>query len=782
MVLAAVVLLIAGFVLAKPFLIMWSIVVSVLSALFLVIGAFLRRNELFPGGGQAAAPATPPKGLMPPAQPYTQTGPMAQQPPPQSRPHPQAPQQRTATVPAPAPRRPAAAGIAPDAIVLVIPGRKRYHVPGCRQLAGRDHEELTYEEAREEGFTPCTTCLPDAALGGRQLPPAADPEPAAHPGTAPAKSRSDNSAETRDLRPPVTSPKPDTKASTPSPEPAAAHEEGAAGWFGRPSAAPADQATGSPSAAPETGTDTGGGSDDEPADAETSYFRPPPFARRADSTSGKPGAPTSGPAKGKPGTPAKGTTAAGGSGDPTGASDDETSPSVPTPAKPAQGSASPRPGTDQSRTGAKPGTAGGAASEMTRNAGGSASGKPGTTGESSSGTSGKGSKPGGDQAGSGGGKAGPASGSGEADDDAAGPATAPQPRVTASGMPQRPGAPKPAGGAPKPGAPERPGSSGASERPGSSGVTERPGPSKAQERPGASGASERPSGGGSKPGKRPAGDEPAPGETVILHERPASSAEATAKPRGPLPPGAPSRTSGAKPGAAPGKSGAERPPSGGGSGSKNGTPSTATDDPRSTNGTGTMPPGAAGGTGPQAGKGASGPQGGGGTGSQGVTSGTAPKGQPAPTADGPKGQARPSTDAPKGQTGPSGAAAKGGASQGQGPRAEGSGSSNGGTGSKTTDAGPADSRTTDAEDAGSKAGSSSSKPGDEPAGSKGNGNGKARGPQTVKVITGTRRYHGTACPLVRGAGDGVETMTLAAAEAAGLTSCPVCQHDRQRVS
>ena len=52
-----------------------------------------------------------------------------------------------------------------EAIVLVIPGRKRYHVAGCRQLVGREHEELTHEEAREEGFTPCTTCLPEFTAG-----------------------------------------------------------------------------------------------------------------------------------------------------------------------------------------------------------------------------------------------------------------------------------------------------------------------------------------------------------------------------------------------------------------------------------------------------------------------------------------------------------------------------------------------------------------------------------------------------------------------------------------
>lgn len=43
-------------------------------------------------------------------------------------------------------------------IVRVIPGRKRFHQPGCSQLAGRDNEELTRGEAEEEGFTPCSIC------------------------------------------------------------------------------------------------------------------------------------------------------------------------------------------------------------------------------------------------------------------------------------------------------------------------------------------------------------------------------------------------------------------------------------------------------------------------------------------------------------------------------------------------------------------------------------------------------------------------------------------------
>ncbi|MFI9551631.1 hypothetical protein [Nonomuraea endophytica] len=232
--LAAVVLLIAGFVLAKPFLIMWSIVVSVLSALFLVIGALLRRHELFPGG-RAGATATPPEPAKfgYPQPPHSDQAPAGAPPsPPRTQTF-----QQTATVPSPAPRRPAARGISPDALVLVIPGRKRYHVPGCRQLIGRDHEELTFEEAREEGFTPCTSCLPDAALGGRQLPPAADPEPVTpHPAASPetrtvsAELPAEPSEATRELRPsgPVAAPKPAPAASTPTPE---SGPDQPGGWF-----------------------------------------------------------------------------------------------------------------------------------------------------------------------------------------------------------------------------------------------------------------------------------------------------------------------------------------------------------------------------------------------------------------------------------------------------------------------------------------------------------------------------------------------------------------------
>lgn len=206
LVLAAIVLLIAGVVLAKPFLVMWSIVISVLSAVCLLIGALLRRHELFPAGGRAAVgPVNTPQGpSVPPQFPnaVAHTGAM----PvgamlggtPGQLPHhgavaipPSAPVPAPVTMPVAAPVTrppvPAARGLGSDSIVLVIPGRRRFHLPNCRQLAGREVEELTVEEAREEGFTPCTTCQAE----GHRSPEAAEtaespmvgpmPETAGHP-------------------------------------------------------------------------------------------------------------------------------------------------------------------------------------------------------------------------------------------------------------------------------------------------------------------------------------------------------------------------------------------------------------------------------------------------------------------------------------------------------------------------------------------------------------------------------------------------------------------------
>lgn len=47
-----------------------------------------------------------------------------------------------------------------EAPVFVVPGRKRFHRDTCHLLR-KDREELTLDEAREEGFTACTACAAD---------------------------------------------------------------------------------------------------------------------------------------------------------------------------------------------------------------------------------------------------------------------------------------------------------------------------------------------------------------------------------------------------------------------------------------------------------------------------------------------------------------------------------------------------------------------------------------------------------------------------------------------
>lgn len=43
--------------------------------------------------------------------------------------------------------------------VLVLAGRPRYHVPGCRFLDGRDDiEVMRLDDARAQGYTPCSVC------------------------------------------------------------------------------------------------------------------------------------------------------------------------------------------------------------------------------------------------------------------------------------------------------------------------------------------------------------------------------------------------------------------------------------------------------------------------------------------------------------------------------------------------------------------------------------------------------------------------------------------------
>ncbi|MFV2177804.1 hypothetical protein ACFHW2_27040 [Actinomadura sp. LOL_016] len=171
LVVAAIALLVAGIVAgngdsAQVFgldalvVIYISIGVSIVSALCLAIGVFLRRKELF-GPGVSTAPAKKRKPKRDKRDKRAKPAPAAS----------------GAAAPGPAgkpesgddaveiPAQPL--DVPDDALVLVVRGRKRYHLDTCRQLAGRDTEELTYAEAREEGFSSCTACMPDTALAAR---------------------------------------------------------------------------------------------------------------------------------------------------------------------------------------------------------------------------------------------------------------------------------------------------------------------------------------------------------------------------------------------------------------------------------------------------------------------------------------------------------------------------------------------------------------------------------------------------------------------------------------
>jgi hypothetical protein len=52
--------------------------------------------------------------------------------------------------------------------VLVVDEHPRYHLGGCRWLAGRETFPLPLDEARTDGFTPCAWCEPDRTLAQRE--------------------------------------------------------------------------------------------------------------------------------------------------------------------------------------------------------------------------------------------------------------------------------------------------------------------------------------------------------------------------------------------------------------------------------------------------------------------------------------------------------------------------------------------------------------------------------------------------------------------------------------
>jgi hypothetical protein len=88
-----------------------------------------------------------------------------------SRPRKRAPREKAKPRPSPAPaatppvrprpvpprvNRPAGTG---SARVVVLPGRTRYHVPGCRFASGKGAQQISEAAARRRRYQPCSVCL-----------------------------------------------------------------------------------------------------------------------------------------------------------------------------------------------------------------------------------------------------------------------------------------------------------------------------------------------------------------------------------------------------------------------------------------------------------------------------------------------------------------------------------------------------------------------------------------------------------------------------------------------
>ena len=158
LVLVALVLLVLGLTMTDLDFVYGSIGVSLVSFVFLVIGILQRRGEQKP----AAAGPEVTEGASAPQ--VSDDAAPARVP-------------ATATVPA-IPAKTGGRGPVPvvedvhddeglepgGGTVLVVPGRPRYHVDGCRYLTGKAAEPIDVLDAREDGFSPCGVCKPDAAL------------------------------------------------------------------------------------------------------------------------------------------------------------------------------------------------------------------------------------------------------------------------------------------------------------------------------------------------------------------------------------------------------------------------------------------------------------------------------------------------------------------------------------------------------------------------------------------------------------------------------------------
>jgi hypothetical protein len=145
----ALALLIAGLASTGLTLVYISIAVSLVSAVFLGVGAYQRRGEEVPTARPVPEPAFAGDEVTRVVSPVS------------------TPAEAEVTFAA----APSSEG---GPTVLVVPGRPRYHVDGCRYLVGKESEERLVAEARNEGYTACGICRPD-----ENLPSARPAEPAA---------------------------------------------------------------------------------------------------------------------------------------------------------------------------------------------------------------------------------------------------------------------------------------------------------------------------------------------------------------------------------------------------------------------------------------------------------------------------------------------------------------------------------------------------------------------------------------------------------------------------
>ena len=131
LVLVALVLLVIGLVGPSLAFVYASIGASLAAFAFLVIGVLQRRKEEAVVDGAPASAADIAAAIRTP-----DTAPLAE--------------------------APASNGLAGE--VLVVEGRPRYHVAGCRYLTGKEARGVEVGQARADGFTACGVCKPDETL------------------------------------------------------------------------------------------------------------------------------------------------------------------------------------------------------------------------------------------------------------------------------------------------------------------------------------------------------------------------------------------------------------------------------------------------------------------------------------------------------------------------------------------------------------------------------------------------------------------------------------------